>query len=424
MAPARPAPSPWPRTPSRSPSRWRRPPATSKGLGANCTAATDCGSGFCTDGVCCQEACKADVVCASCALTNTKGLCAPYAANTDPEKECVGFSMATGTGGSAGKGGAAGRGRRQDRRRGPDGRVRQRRRADQPARRRHHGDGQLVRRHLQRHEGLAPSRRREPPAASPSATRARIWRTSSATARGAAASASRTARTATPATSRARTAAPPAAPTSTAWSATTATAPRTPAPPRRPTGSPARRTPSAPAATARRQRRGRLLQHRLRLAQQLQQLRLGRQVPVPGRHLRRRGRLPESSIRTPTSTGTATERGRSRRDRQGRLRRHAAGRLRGRQHRLRRQGRQRPPGPDGLLRYGQQGDRHLRLRLRRDTDEGVPGVPGRQLHVLRSLLGLWDRSQHLQLLRSDGVVGLSPRGRASVSRPSSSRSRR
>jgi hypothetical protein len=81
---------------------------TTKGLGTNCTAASDCGSGFCTDGVCCQEACKD--VCASCALTNTKGLCAPYPANTDPEKECAGFSMATGAGGSAGKSGAGGAG--------------------------------------------------------------------------------------------------------------------------------------------------------------------------------------------------------------------------------------------------------------------------------------------------------------------------
>ena len=82
---------------------------TTKGLGTNCTAATDCASGFCTDGVCCQEACKLDV-CASCAITNTKGLCAPYPMNTDPDKECAGFSMTTGTGGSAGKGGAGGAG--------------------------------------------------------------------------------------------------------------------------------------------------------------------------------------------------------------------------------------------------------------------------------------------------------------------------
>jgi hypothetical protein len=83
-------------------------PGTSKGLGASCTTATDCGSGFCTDGVCCQEACKD--ACASCALPDLRGLCAAYAANTDPENECGGFSMATGTGGSAGKGGAGGAG--------------------------------------------------------------------------------------------------------------------------------------------------------------------------------------------------------------------------------------------------------------------------------------------------------------------------
>ncbi len=83
-------------------------PGTSKGLGATCTTAGECGSGFCTDGVCCQEACKE--TCASCALTNTEGLCAAYAENTDPEKECAGFSMGTGTGGSAGKGGAGGAG--------------------------------------------------------------------------------------------------------------------------------------------------------------------------------------------------------------------------------------------------------------------------------------------------------------------------
>ena len=79
---------------------------TSKGLGAKCTTATECGSGFCTDGVCCQEACKD--TCASCALTNTTGLCTGYAANTDPEKECAGFSTTTGTGGTSGAGGAGG----------------------------------------------------------------------------------------------------------------------------------------------------------------------------------------------------------------------------------------------------------------------------------------------------------------------------
>ncbi len=81
---------------------------TLSGLGANCTTAANCGSGFCTDNVCCENACQD--TCASCALENTTGLCAGYPANTDPESECTGFSMTPGTGGGAGKGGAGGAG--------------------------------------------------------------------------------------------------------------------------------------------------------------------------------------------------------------------------------------------------------------------------------------------------------------------------
>jgi hypothetical protein len=83
-------------------------PGTAKGVGTNCTADAQCASGFCTDGVCCQEACKD--TCASCALENTKGLCTAYAVGSDPEKECVGFTMADSSGGSGGHGGAAGQG--------------------------------------------------------------------------------------------------------------------------------------------------------------------------------------------------------------------------------------------------------------------------------------------------------------------------
>jgi hypothetical protein len=83
-------------------------PGTSKAMAAKCTAGTECASGFCTDGYCCQEACQE--VCASCALTNALGLCTGYAANTDPDKDCTGFSTATGAGGAGGKGGAAGAG--------------------------------------------------------------------------------------------------------------------------------------------------------------------------------------------------------------------------------------------------------------------------------------------------------------------------
>ncbi|HEY6476427.1 MAG TPA: hypothetical protein VI456_07570, partial [Polyangia bacterium] len=80
-------------------------PGSSKAIGAKCTAATECGSGFCTDGYCCQEACQE--TCASCGLTDTLGLCTGHPANTDPDKECTGFSMATGAGGAGGKGGGA-----------------------------------------------------------------------------------------------------------------------------------------------------------------------------------------------------------------------------------------------------------------------------------------------------------------------------
>jgi hypothetical protein len=55
--------------------------------GVACVTSDECGSGFCTDGVCCNEKC--DDVCASCSLTASKGTCTPYAADTDPEMECA-----------------------------------------------------------------------------------------------------------------------------------------------------------------------------------------------------------------------------------------------------------------------------------------------------------------------------------------------
>jgi hypothetical protein len=81
-------------------------PGTSKAAGASCTAATECASGFCTDDVCCQESCKD--TCASCALTNTRGLCTGYPDGTDPENECAGSSTTSGAGGAGGAGGKAG----------------------------------------------------------------------------------------------------------------------------------------------------------------------------------------------------------------------------------------------------------------------------------------------------------------------------
>jgi hypothetical protein len=61
-----------------------------KANGAACTMDMECGTGFCTDGVCCNERCQVDV-CASCnspAMPSAKGTCTAFAADTDPEFEC------------------------------------------------------------------------------------------------------------------------------------------------------------------------------------------------------------------------------------------------------------------------------------------------------------------------------------------------
>jgi hypothetical protein len=58
-----------------------------KGNGTACLEGTECDSGFCADGVCCNEKC--DDVCVSCKLPDSKGMCTPYAMDTDPEMECA-----------------------------------------------------------------------------------------------------------------------------------------------------------------------------------------------------------------------------------------------------------------------------------------------------------------------------------------------
>jgi len=55
--------------------------------GVICAANGDCQSGFCTDGVCCNNACAG--TCEKCSLAGTVGMCSPIPANTDPEMECV-----------------------------------------------------------------------------------------------------------------------------------------------------------------------------------------------------------------------------------------------------------------------------------------------------------------------------------------------
>jgi hypothetical protein len=57
-----------------------------KANGTGCLTNEECGTGFCTDGVCCNEKC--DDVCVSCNQPTANGTCTPYAAGVDPEMEC------------------------------------------------------------------------------------------------------------------------------------------------------------------------------------------------------------------------------------------------------------------------------------------------------------------------------------------------
>jgi hypothetical protein len=54
--------------------------------GSTCTSGTDCASGFCSEGVCCDSACTE--TCRSCKIPGRIGTCSPYLAGSDPEKEC------------------------------------------------------------------------------------------------------------------------------------------------------------------------------------------------------------------------------------------------------------------------------------------------------------------------------------------------
>jgi hypothetical protein len=66
-------------------------------LGTTCAAGTQCASGFCADGVCCNNACEG--TCESCNQGGPKsGTCSPIGANTDPEMECVMIAPATDAG--------------------------------------------------------------------------------------------------------------------------------------------------------------------------------------------------------------------------------------------------------------------------------------------------------------------------------------
>jgi hypothetical protein len=54
--------------------------------GTACSSASVCGSSFCVDGVCCENAC--DGSCVSCNQTGRAGKCTAYAISSDPESEC------------------------------------------------------------------------------------------------------------------------------------------------------------------------------------------------------------------------------------------------------------------------------------------------------------------------------------------------
>src|SRR5262245_15258041 len=55
--------------------------------GVPCSAASDCESGFCVAGVCCETACSG--TCRSCAIAGSEGQCIAVPAGADPRNECA-----------------------------------------------------------------------------------------------------------------------------------------------------------------------------------------------------------------------------------------------------------------------------------------------------------------------------------------------
>ena len=58
-----------------------------KDLGTTCSNVDECHSGFCSDSVCCDQACDGD--CVGCALLDMVGTCSPHPAASDPDGDCT-----------------------------------------------------------------------------------------------------------------------------------------------------------------------------------------------------------------------------------------------------------------------------------------------------------------------------------------------
>ena len=69
------------------------PDAPTKQIGETCTTPSDCGSGQCVEGVCCNEAC--DKACFTCKNPGTEGTCLPAFQGTDPGDRCPTESRTT-----------------------------------------------------------------------------------------------------------------------------------------------------------------------------------------------------------------------------------------------------------------------------------------------------------------------------------------
>ena len=61
-------------------------------FGVACADSSECQTGFCVDGYCCENGC--DGKCVSCDLPGSEGLCLAAAAGTDPESECGDYQCA------------------------------------------------------------------------------------------------------------------------------------------------------------------------------------------------------------------------------------------------------------------------------------------------------------------------------------------